>query len=126
MAAPKLRVLIVEDDQDAANSLALLVGLWGHDARIANDGPAALALAQALEPHVALLDLGLPRMDGFEVARRLTAAHPGTVLIAVSAYGDALTRMHSKEIGFVAHFVKPADLQGLQQLLAQRQALLEL
>jgi CheY-like chemotaxis protein len=122
----ELRVLIVEDHQDAAYSLARVVAFWGHDARVAPDGPSALPLAQRFKPHVALLDLGLPRMDGFELARRLAADSAATLLVAISAYDDAFTKMHAKAVGFAAHFVKPADLQALKELLAERKALIEI
>src|SRR3989442_1103189 len=85
-----LRVLIVEDDPDAGESLAILLGLYGHEAHVARDGPAALQEAQAHSPDVVLLDIGLPGMDGRELATRLRqqAAERRTLLVAVTGYGQ--------------------------------------
>jgi signal transduction histidine kinase/CheY-like chemotaxis protein len=106
-----LRVLIVDDNVDAAALLAELVGRAGHDVHVEHDGPAALAAAEALHPDVAVLDLGLPVMDGWEVAtllrRRLGPAAPAVV--GVTGYGQERDRARSREAGFIDHLVKPVD-----------------
>ena len=119
--ARRLRVLIAEDDRDTADSTALLVELWGYAARVARDGPEALHLALAFRPHVVLLDIALPGVDGYRVAsglrqRRRTAA---TLLVAVTGYSDESYRLLASQAGFDHYFVKPADLSFLQNLFAQ-------
>jgi signal transduction histidine kinase/CheY-like chemotaxis protein len=109
------RILIVDDNVDSAESLAMLLGMTGHDARTAHDGPAALETALAFRPRVVLLDIGLPRMDGYEVARRLRQdpAHAGMTVIAMTGYGQEEDRRRSKEAGFDRHLVKPIDFDAL-------------
>lgn len=120
-AAPSsLRVLVVDDNVDAAHTLAILVQLAGHDVRIAYDGPPALTMAQAFQPQVVLLDLNLPAMDGYEVARKLRA-RPETheaVLAAVSGWGQPEDKRRSKDAGFDRHFVKPVDPNIITKLLS--------
>jgi CheY-like chemotaxis protein len=115
------RVLVVEDNADAAESLALLVRLWGHEVRVARDGPSALELARSFRPEVVLCDLGLPGMDGYEVRRRLRqeAGPGGLTLVAVTGYGHDEDRRRSKEAGFGLHLVKPVDSTALKELLAR-------
>jgi CheY-like chemotaxis protein len=115
-----LRVLVVDDNVDAAHTLAMLVQLAGHDVRVAYDGPPALTLAQAFQPQVVLLDLNLPAMDGYEVARRLRE-RPETheaVLAAVTGWGQPEDRRRSKDAGFDRHFVKPVDPNVITKLLS--------
>jgi CheY-like chemotaxis protein len=122
MAPPRpLRVLMVEDYPDVATSTAEILRLSGHDVRLAVDGPTALKAAQADEPDVVLLDLGLPKMDGYEVARRLTAScgHK-PYLIAVSGHGRAEDRRRSAEAGIDLHLLKPADPAWLLRVLEER------
>jgi CheY-like chemotaxis protein len=111
----------VEDNQDAAASLALLVRLWGHEVRVARDGPSALKQARAFRPEVVLCDLGLPGMDGYEVGRQLRQeAGPGRLtLVAVTGYGHDEDRRRSEEAGFGLHLVKPVDTTALKELLAR-------
>jgi CheY-like chemotaxis protein len=110
------RVLIVDDDADAAEALGEFVGSLGHDVRTAADGPGALALACEWRAEVVLLDIGLPGMDGFEVARALRRlAQPPAAVFAVSGYG---ADQGSPEAAFDAHLVKPIELDTLEQLLA--------
>src|ERR1700712_3893108 len=94
---PGLRILIAEDSLDCAESSAILLRHYGHEVEIAMDGPAALAAAAARPPDVLLLDIGLPRMDGFEVARRLReqAGEEKPVVIAVTGFGGEADRLHS-------------------------------
>jgi two-component system CheB/CheR fusion protein len=114
------RVLIVDDNRDAAESMALLLQLRGHDVRTAHDGPGGLAAADAFRPEVVLLDIGLPGMDGYEVARRLRRrpAGKGTLLVAVTGYGHEDDRRRSREAGFDHHLVKPTDPAAVADLLA--------
>src|SRR5690349_3821302 len=90
-AEGRLRVLVVDGNADAADSLCALLRLWGHEARAAYDGPAGLELASALVPDCLFLDIGLPGLDGYELARRLRQQPPlrEAKLVALSAYGDA-------------------------------------
>jgi PAS domain S-box-containing protein len=119
-----LCVLVVEDNPDGARSLALLLRWEGHEVLVAHEGQAALELARSRRPAVVLLDLGLPGMDGFEVARRLRR-EPGlerVLLVAVSGYGQEEDCRRAREAGCDAHLVKPADLAELRRLLAARAA----
>ena len=116
-----VRVLLVDDNVDAAESLAMLLRLWGHEVAVAHDGPGALRAAEAQRPEVALLDIGLPGMDGYELARRLRPL-PGlgrAVLVALTGWGQEDDRRRSQEAGFDHHLVKPVELSALQELLAQ-------
>jgi CheY-like chemotaxis protein len=110
---------LVDDNVDAAESLAMLLRLWGHEGAIAHDGPGALRAAEEQRPQVALLDIGLPSMDGYELARRLRPL-PGmgqVVLVALTGWGQEEDRRRSEEAGFDHHLVKPVNLADLQQLL---------
>jgi CheY-like chemotaxis protein len=118
-----IRVLLVDDNVDAAESLAMLLRLWGHEVAVAHDGPAALRAAAAQRPQVALLDIGLPGMDGHEVARRLRS-QPGlgpVVLVALTGWGQDEDRRRSQEAGFDHHLTKPVELSALRELLTQVQ-----
>ena len=122
-AAPKTqprRVLIVEDNADAAESMALLVRSWGHEVAIARDGPSALELARGFQPERALVDIGLPGMTGYELGRRLREQmnHRGLCLIAMTGYGRDEDRRTALDAGFDVHLVKPANPEELQHLLA--------
>ncbi len=118
---PRLRVLIVDDNPDAAAMLSEALRAAGHITAAAHDGPAALELAARFSPHVALLDIGLPVMDGFELAHQF-AARAGlrdTKLVAVTGYGQDQDRRRSIDAGFAAHLVKPVDLDDLTRLIEQ-------
>jgi PAS domain S-box-containing protein len=113
------RILVVDDNEDAAEMLSLVLTKLGHTVRIANDGVAALALAPAFEPDVAVLDLGLPIMDGFELAGRLRHSRASALrLIAVTGYGQAEDRARTAAAGFAHHLVKPVDIAELEAALA--------
>jgi PAS domain S-box-containing protein len=117
----RARVLVVDDNCDAALSLAMLLESSGHTVRTAADGPSALALAPSFRPHVVLLDIGLPQMNGYEVARQLRG-QPGTaidMLVALTGYGGLEDRRRSHEAGFDRHLVKPLDPLELEKLLAE-------
>jgi CheY-like chemotaxis protein len=114
------RVLIVDDNEDSAQSMALLLGLEGHQVEVASEGSAAIELACKLHPEVVLLDIGLPGMDGYELARELrsTARVDHALSIALTGYGQADDRERSRQAGFHHHLVKPADLNDLTALIA--------
>jgi signal transduction histidine kinase len=114
------RILIVDDNADAADMLALLLRGAGHDVTVAHDGAAALEVAPGFAPEVALLDIGLPVIDGLELARRLRTldACRDTVLIAVTGYGQPGDRQRTREAGFAHHLVKPVMLKTIEALLA--------
>jgi PAS domain S-box-containing protein len=118
--ARSTKVLMVDDNRDAAASLAVYLGMLGHQVRVAHSGHEALRLAHAELPDVALLDLGLPGMDGFEIARQIrsTPALSGVRLIALTGYGQDGDREASAHAGFVGHLVKPVDLEQLAQIVA--------
>jgi two-component system CheB/CheR fusion protein len=117
-----LRVLVVDDSPDFCYSTSLLLRLWGHDVTVASDGAAALELASSYRPDVVLLDLGLPYMDGYEVARRLRSMDvPPPFLVSLSGYGNEEYTRRARDVGCDVCLVKPADPDALQQLLASRQ-----
>jgi PAS domain S-box-containing protein len=116
-ASRGIRALIVDDNHDAASMLTEAMRSLGYDTRFALDGPSALDIAARFQPHVVLLDLGLPVMDGYEVADRLRGAGVSPRLIAVTGYGQEADRSRSQAAGFVAHFVKPVDLDELRRFL---------
>ena len=123
-AAGRLAVLVVEDNEDSAEALAAVLRLWGHDVRVAFDGLAALETAKTFRPDVVLSDVGLPGMDGYELARRLRAdpALRETLLVALSGYGRDEDRERARDAGFDRHLVKPPDLDALARLLAADRA----
>lgn len=117
--ASRLRILVVDDNQDAANSMAAMLELMGHEARVAFDGLAALDLAAEFRPNVALLDIGMPRLNGLETARRLRQQgwSKRLTLVALTGWGQAEDRRRSRAAGFDRHLVKPVDLEALNSLL---------
>jgi CheY-like chemotaxis protein len=117
--APR-RVLVVDDNLDAAEGLAMLLSLKGHQVATAYDGQGAIDRAREFVPDVVLLDIGLPRLDGFEVARRLRQEHAGRplLLVALTGYGQERDRLRAREAGFDHHLLKPVRLEMLEQLLA--------
>ena len=122
VAPPKaLKVLVVDDNIDAAQMLGLLVETLGHHATIEHSASAALARAASDPPDVCLLDIGLPEVDGYELARRLRAQAVGRCpyLVAVTGYGQAQDRERTQQAGFAHHLVKPADTAALAGLLDQ-------
>ena len=119
-SAPGLRqILIVDDNVSSAETLALLISLSGHQTRVAHSGAATLEAVEAFRPDVVLLDIGLPGMDGFEVARRLREGDRNRhlLLVAVTGYGQDDDRHRSAAAGFDHHLVKPVDLAELEKIL---------
>jgi PAS domain S-box-containing protein len=120
-ASSPRRILVVDDNEEAANLLVELLEVHGHDVRAAYDGPSALQLAERFKPEVAVLDLGLPVMDGYEVAQRLQAAGP-LRLIALTGYGRSSDRERTRQAGFYAHLAKPVGIAALLPLLELQHA----
>jgi CheY-like chemotaxis protein len=115
-------VLIVDDNQDAADSLAMVLKFEGHTASVAYSAQSAIEIVQATHPEFVLLDIGLPNMDGYEVARRLRASGAVARIIALTGYGQVEDRQRSVAAGFAAHLVKPVDIALLKSLLSDAQA----
>jgi CheY-like chemotaxis protein len=116
-----LRILLVDDCPDMRSTLGLLLGLWGHEIRTVADGVACLAAVEEYLPHVILLDIGLPGMDGFEVACRLRAgpqSEPAPHIITLSGFGRDEDFERSQRVGCERHLVKPVNLRDLQLMLA--------
>jgi CheY-like chemotaxis protein len=119
-AAPRIRhVLIVDDNVDAADALGDLLRAWGYDVTVAHDGPAALAALQDTLPDIALLDIGMPAMDGYELAAHLRF-QPGCedlTIVAITGSGGPEDVRRSRAKGFAAHLVKPVSAASLRTLL---------
>jgi two-component system CheB/CheR fusion protein len=117
--APKRRILVVDDNSDVADSLAMLLRLEGHEVEIAYSAPGTFEAVQRMRPDVVFLDIGLPQMDGYQLARRLRADPAGkrVHLIALTGYGQEHDRERVREAGFGAHLVKPADIEAVNQIL---------
>src|SRR5207245_11076538 len=107
------------DNLDAAHSISMLLQLWGYDSRVAHTGQEALSQAVAFQPEIVLLDIGLPGMNGYEVAQclREQPEFKKTILIAVTGYGQEGERRRSRDAGFDHHLTKPVDPDVLQKLL---------
>ncbi len=124
-AAPKApgharRILVVDDNLASADSLGLIIKLWGHECRVSHSGPDAIQEASVFHPDIVLLDIGLPGMDGYEVAQALRSrpGSNGVILLAMTGYGREEDRKRSRESGFDQHLVKPLDLDALEEILA--------
>jgi CheY-like chemotaxis protein len=121
------RILIVDDNEDGAASLAMLLQFGGHETYAARDGREAIEAAERLRPDAVLLDIGLPGLNGYEVCRRIRQQPwgKGLMLVALTGWGQDEDRRRSKEAGFDAHMVKPVDPEVLLKLLAsaERKAL---
>lgn len=118
-----MRILIVDDNVDAADSIAMLLSMEGHETRTVNTARAALLAAPEFKPEVVLLDIGLPEMDGYEVARLLrtqNGAHDMR-LVAVTGYGQPADRQRAHAAGFDEHMVKPVEPSVLQEFLSSVQ-----
>jgi CheY-like chemotaxis protein len=121
VARGRLRVLVVDDNVDGAEMLAMMLELAGHETRVAGDGPGCLAAARVFRPDVAVLDIGLPGMDGHELARRLQddPSIPDPVLIALTGWGSEDDKRRSKQAGFEYHLTKPVEADTITSLLAR-------
>ena len=117
---PPLRILVVDDNVDAAQSLAVLLKANGHQAHAVHDGRAAIEAAREYQPNLILLDIGLPGMDGYQVAEKVRHELElrNVVLVAMTGYGQESDKQRSKEAGFDHHLVKPADFSKVEQILA--------
>jgi len=117
--AAQRRVLVVDDNRDLAESLGMVLRLWGHDVKVVYDGPGALATAREYRPDVIFLDIGLPGLDGYEVARRLRGplGFRDTRVVAITGYGREEDRRKAREAGFDVHLTKPVDPEDLHKLL---------
>ena len=114
-------MLVVDDNEDGANSLAMLIEMSGHEIRIAHDGPEALDAARQFKPEVVFLDIGLPTMDGYEVARRMREqpSLAGAILVALTGWGSEDHKRQSKEAGFDFHLTKPVEVTAIEEILAR-------
>jgi signal transduction histidine kinase len=122
-AAAPWRILVADDNRDAADSLAGLLRIGGHDVRTAYDGEDAVALAETFRPQLALLDIGMPRMSGYDAAQAMRRAAPGELLlVALTGWGQPEDKRRSSAAGFDYHFVKPLDPAALERILAQKAA----
>jgi DNA-binding response OmpR family regulator len=114
------RVLVVDDNEDAADSLATLLGVMQYQVRVAYDGPEAIEAADEFEPAVALLDIGLPKLSGYDIARHIRRTRGENVLlVAITGWGQEEDRRKAREAGFDHHFTKPADFEVLVELIEQ-------
>lgn len=119
LAQHHFRILVVDDNHDSALSLAMMLSLMGHETRTAHDGEAAVSTAETFLPQVILLDIGLPKLNGYEVAQRIRQQAWGTgmFLIAVTGWGQDEDRRRSEEVGMNLHMVKPVEPAALEGLL---------
>jgi len=124
VAAIRRRILVVDDNADAAESMAVLLAMHGHDTRLAHDGDAAMAAAAEFRPDLVFLDIGMPGLDGHETARRMREQAWGKslVIVALTGWGQAEDRRRSQEAGFNHHLVKPADPALVSKLIASLEA----
>lgn len=116
---PRRRLLVVDDNRDAAESMSMLLEIWGHEVAFAYDGPSALKTAEQWQPEAVFLDIGLPGMDGYEVAERLRELPQAktAVLIAITGYGQEDDRVRSRRAGIDHHLVKPVAPDALRGLI---------
>ncbi len=116
------RILVVDDNRDAADSLSMLLDILGADVRVANSGVEALKVFVEHTPEVVLLDIGMPGMDGYEVARSIRSRFPDshTRIVALTGWGQEEDRRRAQDAGFDHHLTKPVDMDALQAVLATR------
>jgi len=120
----RFRILVVDDNHDSAMSLAMMLSIMGHETRTAHDGESAVASAESFLPEVVLLDIGLPKLNGYEVAQRIRENTWGQsmFLIAVTGWGQEEDRQRSTEVGLNVHMVKPVEPAVLERILAELHA----
>ena len=123
ISTSKRRILIVDDNQDAARSLGMILKIMGNETHIAHDGLAAVSAAEQFRPEIILLDIGLPKLNGYEACRQIRAQQwaSGMIIVALTGWGQEDDRRRSRDAGFDHHFVKPVEISSLQQLWADRQ-----
>jgi CheY-like chemotaxis protein len=116
---PRRRVLVVDDKVDCRTSLAMVVRALGHEVEMSHDGEHAIQVTEQFQPDTILLDIGLPKLNGWDVARTLRAKYgpDRLLLVAVTGYGSEGDRKHSRQVGFDRHFVKPLDIDDLRSVL---------
>jgi CheY-like chemotaxis protein len=116
----RFRILVVDDNHDSALSMAMMLSIMGHETRTAHDGESAVTTAESFLPEVVLLDIGLPKLNGYEVAQRIREEPWGAsmFLIAVTGWGQDEDRERSSEVGLNLHMVKPVEPSALEKLLA--------
>jgi CheY-like chemotaxis protein len=119
--APTRKILVADDNADALESLAMLLELEGHEVYRAADGREACSLAERVRPEVMFLDIGMPHLDGLEVARNVRGTHWGrkTCLVALTGWGQQSDRERSKEAGFDCHLTKPVDYEKINSIIAR-------
>ena len=117
---PTFRILVVDDNADSALSMAMMLSMMGHETRTAHDGEAAVATAEAFRPQVVLLDIGLPKLNGYEVAQRIRKEAWGAsmFLVAITGWGQDEDRRRSEDVGMNLHLVKPVEPSALDRVLA--------
>jgi CheY-like chemotaxis protein len=120
LPSPRHRILVVDDNHDAANSMAMLLKMLGHDVRVAHDGLEAVEIAESFAPRAILMDIGMPKLSGYDATQRLRQQPWGrnVIIIALTGLGQDLDRAHSGQAGCNGHLVKPVQLSDLKQLLA--------
>jgi CheY-like chemotaxis protein len=118
----KQRVLIVEDNRDAGEMYRILIELYGHEVMLAESGPMGLEMLKSVRPDIALVDIGLPGMDGYEIARRFRAEPESdqVYLVALTGYGSSADVARTRQAGFDLHLLKPVDPLELKSLLDNR------
>lgn len=116
-----MRVLVVDDNRDSAETMSMLLELEGHEVFVAHDGKQAVEVAIAERPALVLLDIGLPFMDGYEACRAMREGRlVGALIVAMTGYGREEDRQRSVDAGFDAHLVKPVDVEDIRQLIRER------
>src|SRR5262249_41008758 len=125
VASPRHRILVVDDNRDSAESLSMLLRIMGNDTETAHDGLETLRVGAAFRPDVILLDIGMPRLDGYETARRIRQTPWGkpVVLVAKTGWGQDDDKRRSREVGFNFHMVKPVDPAALVKMLAEMESM---
>ncbi len=120
-APQRFRILVVDDNHDSAMSMAMMLSIMGHETRTAHDGDSAVSTAESFLPEVVLLDIGLPKLNGYEVAQRIRESAWGQsmFLIAVTGWGQQEDRERSSEVGLNVHMVKPVEPAALERLLSE-------
>ena len=120
-SSERVRILVADDNRDAAESLSAMLELYGHDVRTVHDGAAAVKAANEFQPHIALLDIGMPTLNGYEVCRRLRSGsgNADMTVIAITGWSQPMDHQLSREAGFDHHLVKPVDPVALVALIKE-------